>query len=296
MRRGTITRAAIVAALLWIGGCTPGGGGGGGDCREADDACSAGFVCVAVGGGSNYACRAACEDDGDCLRDEQCIDGLCADRPRGEGDAEASSPVALDQSAGEDPIDAEVDRGRIQIIDAGPEPDMRPEPDAGPPEPDEGIVMLPGACEGTFDPSGRWLLGVALDFAPDSPIYFQVEIEAAGDRASMDVTPLRVGTRALLERGLTGLFDAPLSPEGRITGRLPLYSPAEGNRFGGGDVFFELDLNVQLRPPNIVCGVVDGQLNEPGPRALEGAIVSMVRWREPVTDLRPFVACEDCLP
>lgn len=293
MRRGKTWALAVVAALLWIGGCTPGGGGGGSDCREADDACSAGFVCVAVGGGSNYACRAACADDGDCLRDEQCIEGLCGDRGPTD-DAEVPRPVELDQGAAT--YDAEPDRGRIQILDAGPEPD--PEPDTGPPEPDEGVVVLPGACEGTFDPSGRWLLGVVLDFAPDSPVYFHLNISVTGGGDTLDIatTPLRVGTREPLMRGFTELQGAPLSDDGRIEGRLPLYSPADGNRFGGGDVLFELELDLQLRPPDVVCGVVDGELLEPGPRALRGAIVSMVRWRERPADLRPFVACEDCLP
>lgn len=284
MRRGRIWTPALVIALLGIGGCTPGGGGGGGDCREADDACSAGFVCVAVGGGASYACRAACDDDGDCLRDEQCIEGLCGDRVPTDA-AEVPQPV----DGGGEPMDAEPDRGRVVVIDA------EVEPDAAPPEPDRGVVVLPGECDGTFDPSGRWLLEVTLDFAPDSPIYFQLEIAANGGALDIESTPLRIADRTPLGRGVTGLDGAPLSDDGRIGGRLLLYSPAEANRFGGGDVVFELELNVQLRPPNAACAVVRGALLEPSPRVLEGVIVSMVRWREPVIGIDPFALCEDCL-
>lgn len=272
-------------------GCTPGGGGGGGDCREADEACSEGFRCVAVGGGASYECRAACSGDGDCLRAERCAGGLCEDRPARGLDAMIEDDLAVVEPP---PPDLGPDGPIVRIVDEGVEPPM----------PDRGVVVLPpldggvdpAACAGRFDASGVWLMGVALGFAPGSPVYFRVEVTVAGGRMAMRFTPLRTRDRAPIEAEATEVEGVAVDEDGGFrSGPVVLSAPAEANRLGG-DLLVEAELRGALRPAGALCGAVEGETVRPAGRSLDGSVFAMAPWRDPIAGVEPFAACDGCLP
>lgn len=285
-----------LAGLASFVGCAPGGGGGGGDCREAEHGCSEGFSCVAAFGGASYACRAVCTDDGQCLRDESCQDGLCADRPGRVADARVDAEVdaEVDVAVVDPPApDAEVDGPPIRVVDAEPPPV------------DRGVVVLPpldggvdpGECAGRFDASGRWIAGIAFGFEPDEPVFYRVEVEMAADRRSMSMqfAPLRTRDRSVIEARTVEVAGVDIDADGRFeTGTVVLDSPIEANRLGGALVF-EIDLIGALRPAGALCGIGEGVTVQPRGRSLDGTVFALARWREPVAAIDPFAACDGCL-
>lgn len=284
----------LLCSWLFVG-CTPAGGGGGGDCREADEACSEGFRCVAVSGGAAYACRATCSGDGDCLRAERCEGGLCVDRPPRGLDAAIEDDVAVLEPPPPDLGPEAPDGPIVRIVDEGVEP----------PVPDRGVVVLPPldagvdpeACAGRFDARGTWLMGLALGFAPGSPVFFRVEIsDAGGGELAMLFTALRARDRSPIEVEQTEVVGVRVDGDGGFrTGPLVLASPAEANRLGG-DLLIELDLEGALRPAGALCGGGEGETVRPAGRSLDGTVFAMAAWQDPIGGVDPFAGCDGCLP
>lgn len=271
-----------VAALA---GCLTSGGGGGGDCRDGDEACSAGFACVAVANGTAYACRAACDGPDDCLRDEICgADGICVDRPPRQPpeDAEVLQPS----------VDAAVDMTVIRFVDA--------EPDAAPPADADIVIVVPpdaapdpGRCQEAAPPAERLVLGLRLTIAQRSPMYFGVESVPEGEGFSLIVEPLTVAARR--PTGVvvqTPRFET--DGDGRFTSppfEVPV--PPSANDLGGA-LLMRIALTGTVRGDGSLCGVVEGELVQPAAGDISGSTFSA----RATADLRldPWPACEGCLP
>ncbi len=274
MRISRVIGSSFAAALL--AGCLTTGGGGGGDCRDADDGCSPGFACVAVAGGTAYACRAACDGPEDCLRDEVCGPGaICIDRPpvQAEDDAIVVSPPVTDQG----PRDAEP----VRLIDAGPEPDS-------------GVVMVdPDVCAVDRAPARRLVVSTELTGFEGFPLYFAVTAEVERRFVGLTFEPLTTADRAPTgEVTAAPVFE--LGPEGEF--RVPtveLWVPRSANQLGG-ELLLRVAFEGAVRSDGSICGALAGALVEPPVGDVSGSPFA----GRPSDDGRgdPWGACDGCLP
>lgn len=276
--------ALAVLALGAVGCVAPAGGGGGGDdCREARDACSEGFVCVAVRDGAAYACRAACAVDEDCLRGEECGPaGICVDRPPAvELDAEAERPMLIDAGPPRD--------SGVRLVDAAPR-----DADVVIIEPaDRGVD--PGACAVRAAPADALLLGLELTGFEGFPLMLHVTAEASGgaERLALTFEPLTVRDRSPTGR-IVALDPVPVDDGGGFeTPEFDLEVPQSANQLGG-PITLRLTLAGAVRGDGSICGVADGQMVSPTRRAVDGSVFAGRPWGDGRGD--PFPACDGCLP
>ncbi len=286
------TRAAWAGALgglLMLGACVATGGGGGGDCRDADDACAAGFSCVAVANGTAYACRASCDGAEDCLRDEVCgADGVCVDRP---------SPVDADEDAEVLETPAPLDLGVVE--DAEPIRIVDATPDAAPPVDSDVVVVMPpdrgpdpGGCVEPAAPAADMLLGVEIRGFEGFPIHF--EAHGIAEAGAVALTFEALSTAARRPTGVVtrsppfvveaGEFETPI---------VELRVPPSANQLGG-ELLLRVRLLGTVRGDGTVCGVLEGEMVEPPVGDISGSPFAGRATAD--LDGDPWPACAGCLP
>lgn len=275
---GRTARIGAALAGLWLGGCIAGGGGGGGDCRDGDEACSAGFACVAVANGTAYACRAACDGPDDCLRDEVCgADGVCVDRPPRVPAVDAER----DSTPGDVGVPPDADRP-VRLIDAEPPP-----MDA-----DVVVITPPGACEADRAPASPMLLGVQITGFEDFPLFFEAATADEGGRTILTVEPLT--NRDRRPTGMVFVSEPFVVVEGAFeSAEMEILVPPGANQLGG-----ELRLRVAfvgaVRGDGTICGALEGRMVQPPVGDVAGSIFAGRRLGDRLGS--PFGACDGCLP
>ncbi len=165
-------------------------------------------------------------------------------------------------------VNRTTDAARLER-DAARPADAGPAPDAAPAAHDSVVADAPPASR-VPNATGTMLLAAAVIINPDVPLQFlgriTVHPNADGVTATMDlaVRPLRVSDRMPLSGPEISIAGVAVGADLRFSADMgDIAFPGEANPISGGNVAAHLVLKGRIVSPDLLCGDVEGMVNQP---------------------------------